>query len=67
MVGDFDGLFEDGEETRSTDAIARRIVIVGIARGAIMAVLRVSLTSVHVLHMHWCVELYWIGWWWCVA
>ena len=48
MVGDFDGLFEDGEET--VDAIARRIIIVvGIARGAITAVFRVSLTSVHLL------------------
>ena len=48
MVGDFDGLFEDGEET--VDAIARRIIIVvGFARGAITAVFGVSLTSVHVL------------------
>ena len=46
MVGNCDGLFEDGEET--IDAIARRIIIVvGIARGAITAVFRVSLTSVH--------------------
>ena len=56
MVGDFDGLFEDGEET--VDAIARRIVIVGIARGAITAVFRVK---------HWCVELDWIGLWYYVV
>ena len=59
-VGNFDGFFEDGEKTAAV-AIARRIVIVvGIARGAITAVSRVGLTSIHVL-IYWCVELDWIG------